>query len=70
LTLKELRLSRLLTQNQIAAGTGVTQQTVAFWEKGKRRPQLPQMAALAKFFDLTPAEIVGIMDETQTPKDG
>ncbi len=69
LTLKQLRLSRLLTQEAVARAVGVTQQTVATWEKGERYPQLTQMAKLAQFFGLSTDEITRVIDESMAAKE-
>lgn len=48
--LRALRKSKGLNQNDIAAKVGVTQQTVAKWEKGPGEPKPKQRKALAEHF--------------------
>ena len=47
---RELRLRRQLTQVELAAGLGVSRQTVNSIEVGRYTPSLPLAIALARFF--------------------
>jgi transcriptional regulator with XRE-family HTH domain len=69
LTLRELRESRLLTQQEVADACGVRQGTVSGWERGEQRPQFPQLRKLAELFHLSSQEIVKVIDETMAKKD-
>jgi putative transcriptional regulator len=52
---RELRLRRQLTQVELAAGLGVSRQTVNSIEVGRYTPSLPLALALARYFG-TPVE--------------
>lgn len=47
MSLRELRLSRLLTQGELAERLGVSVMTVHRWETGQDRPRLKRYRPLA-----------------------
>ena len=51
--LKELRLEKRLTQQQLGDILHVCNQTISFWEIGSREPDLDNLVAIAKYFDVT-----------------
>lgn len=55
--LKKLRLERKLTQKQIADHLGISQQSYALWENGKRRPK--KIQDIAEFFNVSPNYLLG-----------
>lgn len=57
-TLKKLRSDKKLSQRQLAALLGVSQQAVAGWETGSRQPRLPLILSLSKIFDKDAGEII------------
>ena len=60
--LKELRISRNLSQMQLAVKTGISQSAIAKWELGKTEPTASAIITLAKFFDETTDYILGLED--------
>lgn len=50
--LKALRLSRHLTQQDLAKGLGVAQITISSWERGIREPNFESCESLASYFGL------------------
>lgn len=50
--LKELRLSRNMTQNQLANLLGVAKSTVSMYENGRREPDLETLEAIADIFNI------------------
>ena len=48
--LKKLRIERNLTQKQLADLLNVTQQSIAYWESGKRFPRYKELLQLSEFF--------------------
>ena len=56
--LKLLRLSKNLTQEQLAEKLLVTRSAVARWENGNGLPDLESMLELGKFFNVTISELL------------
>ncbi len=46
-------------QEDVAAALGVSRAMVSYWESGKRTPRDPQIAALARLYRLTVAQLLG-----------
>lgn len=61
--LKELRKSRGLTQDDIAAKFGLSRGSVSNWEKGRRKPSIKQLEVLANFYNVS---LDFFADETST----
>lgn len=57
--LKELRLSKNLTLEQLGKTFSVTKQTVSRWENGNRLPPLDVVVSLADYFDVSLDYLVG-----------
>lgn len=51
--LKQLRKERKLTQGELAARFGVTQQAIAKWEAGRALPEIGAISRIAEFFGVT-----------------
>ncbi len=51
--LKELRKSRGLTQDDIAAKFNLSRGSVSNWEKGRRKPSIKQLEVLANFYNVS-----------------
>ena len=60
--LKELRISKNLSQMQLANKTGLSQSAIAKWELGKTEPTASAIISLAKFFNETTDYILGLED--------
>ena len=57
--IRELRLSKGLTQSELAAAIGVHKNAIVNYELGLRTPALEIALLLAVFFDITLDELVG-----------
>lgn len=60
--LKELRLERNLTQKQLAALLGVSDDCIFFWEKGRSEPSIQQIIDLSDLFEVTADYLLGKTD--------
>ncbi|MDR0905940.1 MAG: helix-turn-helix domain-containing protein [Oscillospiraceae bacterium] len=65
--LKHLRITREVTQEELAEYLGVTAQSVSKWERGENYPDIMQLPAIAGFFDTTVDELLG-MDAVRAEK--
>lgn len=57
--LKTLREAQGFTRTQLAYKLGVTETSVANWERGKASPHLDQVVTLAALFGVTIDQLVG-----------
>ena len=60
--IKELRLSKNLSQMQLSQKTGLSQSAIAKWELGKTEPTASAIITLAKFFNETTDYLLGLED--------
>ena len=60
--IKKLRLSKNLTQIDVALGTRSTQASVARWEAGTSIPSIEVAVKLAKFFKVSTDYLLGLED--------
>lgn len=60
--LKELRVSKNLSQMQLAVKTGISQSAIAKWELGKTEPTASAIITLASFFNETTDYLLGLED--------
>lgn len=60
--IKQLRESRGETQQKMAENLGVSQQTVAGWEKGQRNPSWETLSILADYFCVSVDYLLGRTD--------
>ena len=51
-TLKRLRLSKGLTQEELANGTGLANSSISMYESGRRKPSFEVLEAFADFFNV------------------
>ncbi len=58
--LKELRLEKNLGQVELAKALDVSKGIISLWENGLREPNMYSLIKLAKFFDITIDELVGL----------
>ncbi len=58
--LKELRLEKELGQVELAKAIGVSKGVISLWENGLREPNMNSLIILAKFFNITIDELVGL----------
>lgn len=65
--IKIRRLSKGMTQGQLAAAVGISESAIAMYEAGKRKPKDPVVEALADVFNVPKWSILYSEDE-MTPK--
>ncbi len=58
--LKELRLEKKLGQVELAKKIGVSKGVISLWENGLREPNMYSLIVLAKFFNISIDELVGL----------
>lgn len=58
--LKDLRISRGLSQMQLSKKTGISQSAIAKWELGKTEPTATAIITLAVFFEESTDFILGL----------
>lgn len=63
--INELRRSKNITQEALAAELGVTAAAVSKWEKGYTLPDILMLCALADYFGVTTDELLGRCREKQ-----
>ena len=56
--LKELRLSKGITQEELAEKLNVGQNTISQWETGDRIPRVPTVLKLAQVLDCSVGELL------------
>ena len=61
--LKELRNEKGLTQDKLAAETGLSQGALTNWENGLRSPSGYVVVNLAKYFGVTTYYLLGVTDD-------
>jgi transcriptional regulator with XRE-family HTH domain len=57
--LKELRQENNLTQKQLAAAIGTTDDSIYSWEKGRSEPNCDMICALCNFFEVSADFLLG-----------
>ena len=58
--LKELRLEKGLGQVELANAIGVSKGVISLWENGLREPNMYSLIIIAKFFNISIDELVGL----------
>lgn len=58
--LKELRQEKNLGQVELAKAIGVSKGVISLWENGLREPTMYSLIMLAKFFNISIDELVGL----------
>lgn len=61
--IKELRLEKGLSQRKLAEETGISQQSLSFYEKGDRNPKIETWQKLADYFDVPVTYLQGITND-------
>jgi len=56
--IRACRTERNMTQEFVAEALGVSRQAVSKWESGTSEPSTSNLLALAKLFDISPAELL------------
>ncbi|HEM9366171.1 TPA: transcriptional regulator [Streptococcus agalactiae] len=60
--LKELRLEKNQTQQEVADKIGINRGSYSNWEKGKREPSFSKLIELSKLLNTTPNYLLGVSD--------
>lgn len=60
--IKELRLQNKLSQKELADKVGLSNQSISFYESGKREPKIEAWQKLAKFFNVSIPYLQGVTD--------
>ena len=63
INLKELRLKKGLTQEQLAYDFGVSSQSISRWENGSTYPDIVMLPVIASYFDVSIDALVGYAKE-------
>ena len=58
--LRELRLNAGLSARQVSAGIGVAHSTIVRWEQGSGMPDVLDLIALSKFFNVSINYLCGL----------
>lgn len=58
----ELRLSKELTQPQLAEILGVSKGAISFWENGVNEPKVTYIIRICKFFGVSADYLLGLED--------
>lgn len=51
--LKELRMEKKISQNELGKALGVAQSTVGMWESGKNKPEYAMLEKIANYFNVS-----------------
>lgn len=62
--IKELRINKSLSQEQLADRLGVTKQAISQMERGVRKPSMAMLEALCDFFNVSADYLLGKEDIT------
>lgn len=63
---KELRKQAGLTQKEVARKLGICQSNVSDWENDISRPEYEKLIALAKLYDASLEELLGVRENLPT----
>ncbi len=61
--LKELRIERGISQNQLSKKIGISQAAIAKWEKGIIVPTIESATLIAKFFNVSLDYLAGLTND-------
>ena len=64
-TIRELRRSRNLTQEEMAAHLGISFQAISKWERGVATPDIALLPDISAFFGVTIDELFSLSDDTR-----
>ncbi|MCI8458343.1 MAG: helix-turn-helix transcriptional regulator [Clostridia bacterium] len=63
--LKELREEKGISQDYLAKQTGLSQSSIAYWERGERVPSAQAIIILAKYFEVSTDYLLGVIDKNE-----
>lgn len=58
--IKQIRQEQNITQEQLADSLGITSKAVSQWECDRTAPDISQLPALARFFNVTTDKLLGV----------
>jgi len=61
--IREERLSKNLTQKELAEKMGITQDSISLWEGGKRVPDTQYVIMLCKILEISSDYLLGLTDD-------
>ncbi len=64
--IKELRIEKALSQNDLAKQINVSQKAIDFWERSINEPKIGYIMALVEFFDITYDEFFAEIEKTNS----
>ena len=67
--LRQLRLSKGLTQEELAEVLHISKETISRYESGLREPSISTLAAIVDFYDVDFNYILGVFDRQHFPAD-
>ena len=68
--LVELRTAKGVTQDDVAQVLSISNKTISKWENGASMPDLPMLVELAKYYDVTTDELLGLcVEKSQSTKE-
>ncbi len=56
--LKELRMTKGLSQQKLGEDLGFCNQTISFWESGSREPDLDTLLKISRYFEVSIDELL------------
>lgn len=62
--IKQIRIEKGLSQNDVAKGIKVDISSISYWESGRYEPKATYIYRLAKFFNVSSDYLLGLEDET------
>ncbi|MBE7087668.1 MAG: helix-turn-helix transcriptional regulator [Clostridiales bacterium] len=60
--LKELRLEKNISQQELGKSLNMSKMAISHWEKGNSEPSIEQLKVLAQIFDVTIDYLTGYID--------
>ncbi|MDE6356182.1 MAG: helix-turn-helix domain-containing protein [Clostridia bacterium] len=60
--LKELRVSKGVSQKELGKLIGATYSAISYWETGVNEPKLSYIIALCKYFEVSADYLLGLSD--------
>ena len=58
--IKQLRMERNLSQQEVSNAICVSQRSISSWESGKNEPKASYIIKLAKFYDVSADYLLGL----------
>jgi transcriptional regulator with XRE-family HTH domain len=68
--LQQLRKERGVSQEELGSKSGYHRTYISLLERGKKSPSLKTIFQLAKAIDMTPSDIIGLVEKSRTTISG